>query len=201
PARISGQKKNLTSPQADRTYKTNLTKGGYNSNVSVESKHSPTPVLENPQWSKEYLQQNWQAVIRTLEANRQSLVAGVLLPATVVALEDDTLTLGYLPRYESLRRRCEERMDRDITEALSNLFGRKGIKCQYVQINQQDLPAKDDKPMASIRNLNSAAPLSSAERAELASDPNVKAVLDFFDGSITGIRRVRSPSDDTGRES
>ena len=92
-------------------------------------------------------------------------------------------------------------MDRDITEALSNLFGRKGIKCQYVQINQQDLPTKDDKPMASIWNLNSTTPLSSAERAELASDPNVKAVLDFFDGSITGIRRLRPPSDDTGRES
>jgi len=172
----------------------------HDSSISVENKHSPTPVLENPQWSKEYLQQNWQAVINALEANRQSLVAGLLLPATVVALEDDTLTLGYLPEYESLRRRCEERMDRDITEALSNLFGRKGIKCQYIQINQQDLPAKDDRSMALIQNLNSTAPFSSAERAELASDPNVKAVLDFFDGSITDIRRLRPPSDDTGGE-
>ncbi len=117
-----------------------------------------------------------------------------------MALEDDTLTLGYGPDHEPIRRRCEERMDRDITKALVELFGRQNIKCRYVPISKKDLPGTVEKHTEYSNGLNPAAPLSSAERAELARDPNVKAVLDFFDGSITDVRRTGSPSDDASRE-
>ena len=106
-------------------------------------------------------------------------VSGLLGPARVVGLDGATLKLGYDASHENIRQRAS-RQDKQVAAALGELFGRP-LRCEYVPTGEAGAPLPAD---------NGAVPvLSSAERAEVAADPAVKAVLDFFDGSLTHIRR------------
>ena len=78
-------------------------------------------------------------------------------------------------------------MNEDIATALGDLFGRP-VQCQYVPTGQPGKPAAAPRPAQ-------AATLSTADRAELASDPAVKPVLDFFAGSLFEVRHAGPPPD------
>ncbi len=142
----------------------------------------PPPALTDPQWEGTYLRANWEAVVATLAQDRSGQLSGLLAPAKVLAVSGDLLRLGYDSAHEVIRRRCAERMDGQIAGALGRLFGRQ-VRCEYVATGQAGRPA----PVATN------AALSTAERNELNSDPAVKAVLDFFDGSVSDLRRLSPP--------
>ncbi len=104
----------------------------------------------------------------------------MLMPAKVLGLEGDTLRLGFDSAHEAIRKRCAERMDETITQALGGLFGRGSVVCEYV-------PTDEANARAAPANANAA--ISSAQRAEINNDPAVKSVVDFFDGTVTNITR------------
>ena len=150
--------------------------------VGLEAgKLSPAPSLDNPSWTEEYIRGQWPVIVSALNGSRQGHVAGLLRPAKVLGLDGDTLRLGFDSAHEAIRRRCEERMDDAITSALGGLFGRGGVVCRYVPVGESDSQA------APAAGANAA--ISSAQRAEINNDPTVKAVLDFFGGTVTNIRR------------
>ncbi len=138
------------------------------------------PSLENPSWTEEYIRGQWPAIVSVLNANRQGQVAGMLSPAKVLGLTGDTLRLGFDSAHEAIRRRCAERMDETIAQAIGGLFGRSAVVCEYV-------PTDESPAAAASANANVA--ISSAQRAEINNDPAVKSVLDFFDGTVTNITR------------
>ena len=138
------------------------------------------PSLENPSWTEDYVRGQWPAIVSVLNANRQGQVAGMLSPAKVLGLTGDTLRLGFDSAHEAIRQRCAERMDETIAQALGGLFGRQGVVCEYV-------PTDESPVAAAPASANTA--ISSAQRAQINNDPAVKAVLDFFDGTITNITR------------
>ncbi len=143
---------------------------------------SPAPALENPRWTAEYIRGQWPTIVSALNSNRQGHVAGLLRPAKVLGLTGDTLRLGFDSAHEPIRKRCAERMNDAITSALGGLFGRGTVVCEYV-------PAGEADSQATPAPTNANAAISSAQRAEINNDPAVKAVLDFFDGTVTNITR------------
>jgi len=152
-----------------------------------EDEYIPTPAeapLENPQWEQGYLRQHWTEVVAALTRNRAGQASGLLAPAQVLAVEGDVLRLGYDRAHETIRRRCVDRMNEQITSALGKLFGRE-VRCEYV--------SADSPGRSTPQPINTA--LSTTERAALNQDPAVKAVLDFFDGSVTNIRPQAPPPD------
>jgi len=137
----------------------------------------PAPVLDDPRWELDYLTDQWDHVVDVLSSHGHGQFSGLLRPAKVVALAGETLRLGYDEAHETIRQRAE-RHDPQMAAALGELFGRE-VRCEYVATGQAGEP---------VRRAGAAATLSSAQRAEIASDPGVKAVLDFFDGTLTDVR-------------
>ncbi|OPX21977.1 MAG: hypothetical protein B1H04_05735 [Planctomycetales bacterium 4484_123] len=144
----------------------------------------PEP-LRDPKWDGEYLKANWPAVVAELARRRQGYVAGLLGPAVVLGLEGQTLRLGYDEAHETIRRRCEERMDGEITTVLGQLFGQE-VRCQYVPTGRAGKAPAPRQPTQSAR-------LSSAQRDEVANDPAVRAVMDYFQGSLFDVRLAGPP--------
>ena len=112
----------------------------------------------------------------------------MLRPAKVLGLTGDTLRLGFDSAHEAIRKRCAERMDETIAQAIGGLFGRPGVVCEYV-------PTDESPAAAAPANANAA--ISSAQRAQINNDPAVKAVVDFFDGTVTNIRPQTPPTEET----
>ncbi len=137
--------------------------------------------LENPRWELAYLRSHWDGVAEALAETPQARVSGLLRPAKVLGLDGDALKLGYDQAHESLREQAR-RQDGQVTAALGKLFGRE-VRCEYVPTGDAGEPLRNNS------NHEGSVVLSSAERAAVAADPAVKAVLDFFDGSVTDIRR------------
>jgi len=104
-------------------------------------------------------------------------VSGLLHPARVVAMDDEVLQLGYDDAHEGVRKQAEKQAGRT-AEALGQLFGRT-VRCEYVPTGRVGRP---------LRRAGAGVRLSSAEQRKVAMDPAVKAVTDFFDGSITDIQ-------------
>lgn len=129
------------------------------------------------EWEGSYLRSHWDGVVAALARHRAGHISGLLAPAKVLSVDGDVLRLGYDQGHEGIRRRCADRMDEQITSALGRLFGRE-VRCEYVATGAAGEPPQPAN-----------AALSTAERTELNNDPAVKAVLDFFGGSVTDIRR------------
>ena len=135
---------------------------------------------DNPHWELAYLRSHWAALAETLAGSGYGQVAGLLRPAKVLALEGDTLKLGYDQAHERLRQQAQ-RQDGQVTAALGGLFSRP-VGCEYVCTGEAGQPI--------VNSNDGSVVLSSAERKKLAADPAVKAVMDLFDGSVTSVRRM-----------
>ncbi|KKL24795.1 hypothetical protein LCGC14_2411770, partial [marine sediment metagenome] len=146
----------------------------------------PQPGLTDPQWELGYLQAHWPAVVAELTRSRQGQLAGMLGPAQVLGVAGATLRLGYDQIHDALRERAAGRLAEQIDSALGRLFGR-DVRCEYVPTGKpgQAPPAHRQAQAAQV---------SSAERNGVAKDPAVRAVLDFFEGGITDIRRDAHPA-------
>ena len=138
-------------------------------------------VLDSPRWEQAYLAEHWSEVVSAMARERNGHISGLLAPAKVLEVSGETLRLGYAPAHEPIRRRAV-RNEELIAEALAKIFQR-SVRCEYVAVEGADAEA----PPLGVANLA----VSSAQRAEVAADPAVRAVLDFFDGSIINI--VRTP--------
>jgi DNA polymerase-3 subunit gamma/tau len=129
-------------------------------------------------WEAAWLAANWQAVVQSLVARRQSQVAGVLQPAVVLGFDGEVLHLGYGSAHEVLRQRCAGQMNEAIVSALTGLAG-KAIRGEYVSTE----PGKVAQT-APVNNV-----LSTAEKNEIGKDPAVRAVVDLFGGQVVDIRK------------
>jgi len=148
--------------------------------AEAEPPRPPQADLTDPKWEQGYLTTHWPAVVAAVGQGERGHVAGLLSPAKVLAVEGETLRLGYSDAHEPLRRRCADRMNEQIVSSLGELFGR-AVRCEYVSTG-----APADRPAA--RQPMQTETLSSAARAEVVKDAAVQAVLDFFGGSLTDIR-------------
>jgi len=137
--------------------------------------------LDSPRWEQAYLVEHWSEIVSAVARDRNGHISGLLAPAKVLEVSGEKLRLGYAPTHEAIRQRAA-RNDELIAEALTKLFHRP-VRCEYVAVEGADAEA----PPLGVANLA----VSSAQRAEVAADPAVRAVLDFFDGSIINI--VRTP--------
>ena len=166
-----GQKKKPLAPGRDRA-----------AAPAPQSPQQPSPAtLEDPKWEMSYMADQWGAIVGALATARQGQVSGLLAPAKVLQLDDSTVRLGFDDAHESIRKRCQAMADR-IDSALGKLFGRR-VHCEYVPTGAPGAPTAPANGQAP------AAPrLSTADRQEVNGDPAVRAVLDFFDGSIEYIR-------------
>ena len=113
---------------------------------------------------------------------RQGHLAGLLGPAKVLGVEGDTVRLGFDESHESLRQRCAGGMGEKIALALGGLFGRE-VRCEYVPTGEAGQAPPSRTPVRT-------AVLPTAERAEIAKDPAVKAVTDLFGGTLADVKRV-----------
>jgi len=147
---------------------------------------APTPstapaTTESPlTWEFSWLRSNWSKVVTNLSARRKMQVAGVLAPAKVLAFEGGELKLAYDASHEAIRRQCAERLDGPIRSALGELAGR-DIRCEYVA-NGGAGGEVAAPPRAMGR-------LSTAEKAEIANDPAIRAVTGLFGGEVVDIRQ------------
>ena len=121
----------------------------------------------------------------------QGYVSGLLAPAKVLEVSGPTLRLGFDAAQEALQRRCEG-VGEQIDAALGKLFGRQ-VHCEYVPTGE---PGEAPAPKQPVQ----AAPLSTAERNEIGNDPAVKAVLEFFGGTIEAIRLAPPPGDEEAQD-
>ena len=76
-------------------------------------------------------------------------------------------------------------MDGEITTVLGQLFGQE-VRCQYVPTGRAGKAPAPRQPTQSAR-------LSSAQRDEVANDPAVRAVMDYFQGSLFDVRLAGPP--------
>ncbi len=185
----TGEKKKTVAPVTRDAQGKSKADGLPSAGLEAE-KPSPAPSLDNPSWTEEYIRGQWPTIVSALNGNRQGYVAGLLRPAKVLGLNGDTLRLGFDSAHEAIRRRCEERMDDAITSALGGLFGRGDVVCRYVPVGESD-------SQAAPAPVGANAAISSAQRAEINNDPTIKAVLDFFGGSVTNIRRETPVAEET----
>jgi len=135
-------------------------------------------------WEASWLKSNWTVVIDALFAAREARVGGCLRAGQVMGFEDDTLSLGFDARHESLFRRCSGPMNGAVHAALRGLAGRE-IRCRYVQMGQY--AADYGAPPAD------ALPLSTEEKRQIRKDPGVKEVLDLFGGEVVDVRKGEVP--------
>ena len=137
--------------------------------------------LDDPKWEMSYVSDQWGAIVGTLATARQAQISGLLAPAAVLGLDDSTLRLGFDDTHEAIRRRCESMAER-IDAAVGELFGRE-VHCEYVPTGAvgKAPPAPAGPPR-----------LSTADRNDVSNDSTVRAVLDFFGGSIDYVRPAES---------
>ena len=134
-----------------------------------------------------FLQQNWEMVLSALVREKLGSLTGLLNAAKVLGVDGQTLRLGFPGAHENLRQRCQNE-DEAIRAALSRVFGRP-VQCEYSVVAAA--PGEEGKALA---ERPAAAALSTAQRTEISKDPAVKAVLDFFGGSIVDFPRIQSPA-------
>ena len=148
---------------------------------------NPPAVLEHPRWERDYVLAHWDDVVSAAARIGQGYLAGLLAPAKVLELSGPTLRLGFDAAEAALQRRCLSVGDQ-IDAALAKLFGRQ-VHCEYVATGQ---PGESPAPP----QVAQAAALSTAERNEIVNDPSVRAVLEFFGGTVEAIRSAPPPDED-----
>ena len=151
----------------------------------------PPAVLENPRWERDYLLAHWDEVVAAAARVGQGYLSGLLAPAKVLELSGPTLRLGFDAAQAALQRRCSGLGDQ-IDAALGTLFGRH-VHCEYVATGE---PGEAPAP----RQAAQAAALSTAERNEIGNDPAVRAVLEFFGGTIEAIRSAPPPASEEAQD-
>jgi len=131
-------------------------------------------------WEAGWLTANWTTVVEALHARGQKQVAGALRPAGVLGFEGDLLRLGFDANHETIRKRCEERLDSAIRQALAELSTRR-IRCEYIR-GDSPAPAAGPPPARP-------AALSTEEKNNIQKDPAIQGVLGLFGGDIVGMER------------
>ena len=89
-------------------------------------------------WDIGYVQQNWAEVVAAA-GRHKAWVSGLLTVARPVGIEGDRLRLAYDESFGGMRQRAE-RMDRDVTGVLAQVFGRP-VRCEYLSAAQVEPPA------------------------------------------------------------
>ncbi len=187
-AGTTGQKKKTVAPGARAAPDS---AGAYAAPAATYESEKPAVALENPRWEREYLLGHWDEVVAAAARAGQGYVSGLLAPAKVLEVSGPTLRLGFDAAQGALQRRCEGVGDR-IDAALGKLFGRQ-VHCEYVPTGEPGEAPAPKQPLQTV-------PLSTAERNEIGNDPAVKAVLEFFGGTIEAIRSAPPPGDEEAQD-
>ena len=172
-----------------------LTEGGDAPPAAQKAERPAAAVPADLAWDVACIRDRWGEIVPALGLGA---AGGLLSPAVVLGVEGETLRLGYGAAHAGLIGRAE-RSREAISAALSNLFHRP-VQCRFEAGQAPEAPRPDTsgtayqpsaakapaerKPIAVPRN----PVISTAERAEVAEDPAVKAVLEHFDGTLADIR-------------
>ncbi|MFP3937850.1 MAG: DNA polymerase III subunit gamma/tau [Phycisphaerae bacterium] len=138
-------------------------------------------------WDAQWLSRNWSAVVERMEQSGQTRLAGALRPAKVLAVNGESMKLGFDKPDEPHRRQCANTLAGRIDSVFSELTGRR-VRCEYVSTGR----GGESSVGGNGRDL------STEDKRQIHHDPDVQKVLDLFGGEVVDMRIENPPSVSSG---